>query len=121
MAYGREDTIRYKQMLAESSAEAAFKRLEQQRLDAMLALCETTQCRRQSLLGYFGETLAMPCGNCDCCLTPAPTFEATEAAQKALSCAFRTGQRYGVSHLVDVLTGKQIGRASCRERVCQYV
>ena len=106
LAYGLEDAIRHQQMLAESTADDAFKRVERQRLDAMLGLCETTQCRRQSLLRYFGETRDQPCGNCDTCLAPPPTFEATEAAQKALSCAYRTGQRYGVSHLVDVLTGK---------------
>lgn len=107
LAYGLEDAIRYQQMLSQSDGDAAFKRLEQQRLNAMLGLCETTLCRRQSLLQYFGEALSDPCGNCDTCLTPPQTFEATEAAQKALSCVYRSGQRYGVSHLVDVLTGKR--------------
>lgn len=106
MAYGLEDIVRYKQMLAESAGGEPFKRMETQRLDAMLGLCETTQCRRQQLLRYFGQTLDTPCGNCDNCLHPPITFDATEVAQKALSCVYRTGQRYGVSHLVDVLTGK---------------
>ncbi|ASK34653.1 DNA helicase RecQ [Alcanivorax sp. N3-2A] len=107
MAYGLEDAIRHKQMLAQSEGNEQFKRHEQQRLEAMLGLCEVTHCRRQALLHYFGETLEQPCGNCDTCLNPPQTFDATQAAQKALSCVFRTGQRYGVSHLVDVITGNR--------------
>lgn len=106
MAYGLQDIVRYKQMLSQSEGNEVFKRLETQRLDAMLGLCETTQCRRQQLLRYFDQHLAKPCGNCDNCLNPPITFDATEVAQKALSCVYRTGQRYGVGHLVDVLTGK---------------
>lgn len=107
MAYGLEDAIRHKQMLAQSEGNEQFKRHEHQRLEAMLGLCEVTQCRRQALLHYFGENLEQPCGNCDTCLNPPQTFDATEASQKALSCVFRTGQRFGVNHLVDVLTGNR--------------
>ena len=105
MAYGLEDAIKLKQMLAQGGGSEQHIRLEQQRLEAMLGLCEVTQCRRQTLLNYFGESLAQPCGNCDTCLTPPQTFDAAVAVQKALSCIYRTGQRYGVSHLVDVLLG----------------
>ncbi len=107
MAYGLEDAIRHKQMAAQSDGDERFKRHEHQRLEAMLGLCEATHCRRQALLHYFGETLEQPCGNCDVCLNPPQTFDATQAAQKALSCVYRTGQRYGVNHLVDVLTGNR--------------
>src|SRR5699024_2281499 len=92
---------------AQSEGNEQFKRNEHQRLQAMLGLCEAIHCRRQALLHYFGETLEQPCGNCDTCLNPPRTFDATEAAQKALSCVYRTGQRYGVNHLVDVLTGNR--------------
>src|SRR6185312_14023803 len=82
------------------------KRLERAKLDALLAFAESTRCRRQQLLAYFGETLERPCGNCDNCLDPPATWDATEAAQKALSCVYRTGQRFGVGYLIDVLLGK---------------
>ncbi|KAF0803982.1 ATP-dependent DNA helicase RecQ [Alcanivorax xiamenensis] len=107
MAYGLEDAIRHKQMLAQSEGNEQFKRHEHQRLEAMLGLCEVTRCRRQALLNYFGEALDQPCGNCDTCLNPPQTFDATEVARKALSCVYRTGQRFGVNHLVDVLTGNR--------------
>jgi ATP-dependent DNA helicase RecQ len=71
----------------------------------MLGLCEITSCRRQSLLRYFGDTLEQPCGNCDCCLIPPQTWDATEAVQMALSCVYRTGQRFGAGHVIDVLRG----------------
>jgi ATP-dependent DNA helicase RecQ len=105
MAYGLQDVITLRQMLGESDASDQRKRLEQHRLDAMLGFCELTTCRRQALLAYFGETLPEPCGNCDNCLEPVPTWDATEAAQKALSCVFRTGQRFGVNYLIEVLHG----------------
>jgi len=72
----------------------------------MLGLCEITTCRRQALLAYFADPLPQPCGNCDTCLEPPQTWDATEPAQKALSCVHRTGQRFGVNYLVDVLLGK---------------
>jgi len=106
MAYGLQDVITLKQMMATSTAEEQYKRVEHQKLETMLGFTEITGCRRQSLLDYFGETLDKACGNCDNCLTPVETWNASVAAQKALSCVHRTGQRFGVSYLVDVLTGK---------------
>ncbi|MCK5640065.1 MAG: RecQ family ATP-dependent DNA helicase, partial [Gammaproteobacteria bacterium] len=107
MVYGLQDVIMLKQMQASSDAPEAIKRIEHHKLDAMLGLCELTSCRRQALLRYFDDELAEPCGNCDTCLEPPETWEATTAAQKALSCVHRTGQRFGVSYLVDVLMGKE--------------
>ena len=106
MAYGLEDVIKLKQMMAGSDANEHFKRIEQQKLNGMLGLAELTTCRRQTLIGYFGDTLAEPCGNCDNCLTPVQTWDGTEAARKALSCVYRTDQRFGVVHLINVLRGK---------------
>jgi len=106
MFYGLKDVITLGQMQAASEAEDRHKRSEQHKLQAMLALCEMTGCRRQALLAYFGETLAEPCGNCDNCLNPPPTWDASIAAQKALSCVHRTGQRFGVNYLIQVLTGQ---------------
>ena len=106
MAYGLEDVIKLKQMMAGSEANEQFKRIEQQKLNGMLGLAELTSCRRQTLIGYFGDTLAEPCGNCDNCLTPVQTWDGTDAARKALSCVYRTDQRFGVVHLINVLRGK---------------
>ena len=106
MIYGLQDVITLRQMLEASESDAAHKRVERHKLDAMLGLCELTTCRRQSLLGYFGESLAEPCGNCDNCLAPPETWDASVPAQKALSCVHRTGQRFGVNYLIDVLMGK---------------
>ncbi len=106
MSYGLQDVIMLRQMLAESGAAEAHKRVERHKLDAMLGLCELTGCRRQALLAYFGETLPQPCGNCDTCLNPPETWDASVVAQKALSCVHRTGQRFGVMYLIDVLLGK---------------
>ncbi|MDP3535550.1 MAG: DNA helicase RecQ, partial [Halomonas sp.] len=94
MAYGLQDVITLRQMQQDSSAADRQKRIEQQKLDAMLGLCEIISCRRQSLLHYFGDHLDAPCGNCDNCLTPPETWDATVAAQKALSCVYRTEQRF---------------------------
>lgn len=105
LLYGLEDVVKLRQMMAQSEGSEEFKRNEQQRLNAMLGLCEITSCRRQSLLRYFGDTLAQPCGNCDCCITPPQTWDATEAVQMALSCVYRTGQRFGAGHVIDVLRG----------------
>ncbi|MCC5812554.1 MAG: DNA helicase RecQ [Ectothiorhodospiraceae bacterium] len=112
MVYGHQDVVMLRQLLDDSAAADAQKRIERQKLEAMLAYCELTACRRQHLLGYFGEQLPEPCGNCDCCLWPPATWDATEAARKALSCVYRTGQRFGVAHLVNVLLGKDDER--CR-------
>jgi len=106
MLYGLQDVITLKQMQAASDAPEQVKRLEHHKLDAMLGLCELTTCRRQALLRYFGDELKEPCGNCDTCLQPPETWDATTAARKALSCVHRTGQRFGVSYLVEVLLGK---------------
>jgi len=106
MVYGLEDVIKLKQMMAGSDGDEQFKRLEQQKLNAMLGLAEITSCRRQVLLRYFGDRLPEPCGNCDNCLSPVATWDGTDASRKALSCVFRTGQRFGVGHLIDVLRGK---------------
>ncbi|MDX1634104.1 MAG: DNA helicase RecQ [Marinobacter sp.] len=105
MVYGLQDVIKLRQMLEGSMGSDHFKRLERQKMDAMLGLCEITSCRRQALLRYFGDTLENPCGNCDTCLNPPQTWDGTVAVQKALSCVFRTGQRFGVSYLIDVLRG----------------
>jgi ATP-dependent DNA helicase RecQ len=110
MAYGLQDVIMLRQMLEASEAEEAHKRIERARLEAMLGYCELTTCRRQRLLDYFGEHLPEPCGNCDNCLEPPETWDATVAAQKALSCVHRTGQRFGVNHVLDVLLGKDSER-----------
>ncbi len=105
MIYGLQDVIKLRQMMSNSDGSEEFKRAEQHRLNAMLGLCEITSCRRQTLLAYFGETLAEPCGNCDTCLQPPNTWDGTEAARMALSVAYRTEQRFGVNHLIDVLRG----------------
>jgi ATP-dependent DNA helicase RecQ len=106
LAYGLNDVITMRKMLDSSEADEQHKRLERRRLDALLGFCETAVCRRQALLHYFGEAYTTACNNCDNCLTPVATLDGKIAAQKALSCVYRTGQRFGVKHLVDVLTGK---------------
>ena len=107
MAYGLSDIVILRRWIALSDANEMHKSLENYKLDSILALCEQVHCRRQTLLQYFGETLIKPCGNCDCCLDPPKTWDGTLAAQQALSCAFRTGQRFGVGYLIDVLQGIQ--------------
>jgi ATP-dependent DNA helicase RecQ len=105
MTYGLADLISVRRMLAQSEAPAEIKRVEATKLDALLAYCETATCRRQVLLRYFGETSLQACGNCDICSQPPQTWDATVAAQKALSAAIRTGNRFGAAHLSDVLLG----------------
>ncbi|MDH5436013.1 MAG: DNA helicase RecQ [Gammaproteobacteria bacterium] len=107
MLYGLQDVILLKKMQATSVAPDEIKRIENHKLNAMLGLCELTTCRRQALLRYFGDELPAPCGNCDTCLEPPETWDATSTAQKALSCVHRTGQRFGVGYLIDVLLGKE--------------
>lgn len=107
MVYGLQDVIKLRQMMAGSEGSEAHKRAEQHRLNAMLGLCEITSCRREALLGYFGEHYEAPCGNCDNCLEPVQTWDGTEAAQMALSAAYRTRQRFGVNHLIDLLRGER--------------
>ncbi|MFP4315852.1 MAG: DNA helicase RecQ [Desulfovibrionales bacterium] len=91
----------------QAKARERHERIKQQKLTALLGYCETVRCRRQVLLGYFGEDLPQPCGNCDTCLHPVQSWEGTMEAQKALSNIFRTGQRFGAGHLADVLIGKK--------------
>jgi ATP-dependent DNA helicase RecQ len=112
LAYGLQDVISLRQMNQQSEANEAFKRSLHQKLEAMLGLCEQITCRRQTLLEYFDELLEQPCGHCDNCLEPPPTWNATEAARKALSCVYRTGQRFGVNYVIDVLMGKPHDRIS---------
>ena len=110
LLYGLQDVLKLRLMMAQSQGSEEHKRVEQHRLNAMLGLCEITTCRRQALLRYFGETLPEPCGNCDTCLQPVETWDATEAARMALSAVYRTGQRFGVNHLIDVLRGSSADR-----------
>ncbi|MFA0811764.1 DNA helicase RecQ [Microbulbifer epialgicus] len=107
LLYGLEDVVKLGQMVEASEGSEEHKRQERGRLNAMLGLCEITSCRRQSLLRYFAEELAEPCGNCDTCLEPPATWDGSEAAVKLLSCVYRTGQRFGASHVIDVLRGSE--------------
>jgi ATP-dependent DNA helicase RecQ len=113
MAYGLQDVVQLRRMIDESEAGEAQKRIQAAKLDAMLGLCETAECRRMRLLGYFGEPAA-PCGNCDTCLDPPATFEGTLAAQQLLSCVYRTGQRFGAMHVIDVLRGEATDKVTQR-------
>ena len=112
MVYGFQDVTKLRQMLDSAQGDEQHKRVEQIKLNAMLGFCELTTCRRHALLAYFDEAAAEHCGNCDTCLTPVETWDGTEAAQKALSVIYRTDQRFGVSHLVDVLLGKASDKIS---------
>jgi ATP-dependent DNA helicase RecQ len=107
MVYGLQDVVRLRQMLDESKASDEYKRYESIKLDALLGWCEVIGCRRRPLLAYFGDAQDKDCGNCDGCLLPAKTWDGAEAAQKLLSAVYRTGQRFGAAHLVDVLLGKE--------------
>jgi ATP-dependent DNA helicase RecQ len=113
MAYGLGDVVNQRRMIDGSTAEVQFKRIASAKLDALLGLCEASSCRRVRLLSYFDEASA-PCGNCDVCIEPPQVWDGTLAAQKALSCVYRTGQRFGAAHLIDVLLGKET------ERVLQW-
>ena len=106
MVYGMGDVVSMRQMLDSGEASEERKRLERLKLDALLGYCESTACRHQSILRYFGESHPGACEQCDNCLHPVETWQATQVAQMALSCVYRTGQRFGVGHLIDVLTGK---------------
>ena len=109
MSYGLSDIVVMRKML-EQEPDTPHRRVLFRKLEALAGYCETPGCRRQALLGYFGETLATPCGNCDGCLNPGTAVDGSVAAKKALSCVFRTGQRFGVGHLTDVLLGKATDR-----------
>ena len=106
MAYGLQDMIQLRQWIAQSEGSDAHKQVQRGKLDALIGLCEMVGCRRQALLAYFGEVSAQPCGNCDNCLNPPVTIDGTLLAQKALSAVYRSGQRFGVGYVVDILTGK---------------
>ena len=119
MCYGLGDLVLLRQMIEQSESGEERKRLEQRKLDALVGYCESMDCRRVMLLANFGEAYAArgagePCGNCDNCLQPGETWDATVAAQKALSCVYRSGQRFGAAHLIDVLRG------SDNERIRQF-
>jgi ATP-dependent DNA helicase RecQ len=105
MLYGMQDAVMQRNFIEESTAPENQKRIERQKLSALLGLCEAASCRRKIILEYFGDT-SEPCQNCDTCLAPPVTFDGTIAAQKALSCVYRTGQRFGVGYLIEVLLGK---------------
>jgi len=115
MSYGLADVVNQRRMIDDSDAGDDFKRLQRSKLDALLALCEAHDCRRVRLLGYFGQDSG-PCGNCDNCLQAPATWDATDAARKALSCIYRFrqngGQRYGAVHLIDVLRGKETDKVT---------
>jgi len=111
MAYGLSDIVQQRRMIDESNGAEAYKRVSIRKLDALVALAETADCRRQRLLGYFGETARETrCGNCDNCLSPPRVRDGKVIAQKLLSCAYRTGQRFGAMHLIDVLVGRTTER-----------
>ncbi|ROR90827.1 ATP-dependent DNA helicase RecQ [Nocardioides aurantiacus] len=114
LAYGLADVVQQRRMIDTSEGDAAHRRRLGQNLDAMLALCETVECRRVQLLAYFGQESG-PCGNCDTCTTPPQTWDGTVAAQKVLSAVVRLhqrGQRYGAGHVVDILLGNATPRVT---------
>ena len=110
MAYGLQDVVTRRQMVDGSEANEDRKRIERRKLDAMLGYCELATCRRRSLLTYFGESPPASCANCDNCIEPPETWDATEEARKLLSCVYRTGQRFGAAYVVDVLRGRKDDR-----------
>ncbi len=111
MTYSLSDIVTQRRMIDESEAEEIFKRVSRQKLDALVGLAESAGCRRVRLLSYFGEE-SQACGNCDNCLNPPRTFDGTLLAQKALSTVYRTGQRFGAGHVMDVLLGKTTERVT---------
>jgi len=110
MNYGLQDVINLRLFTEKSDADELFKRMMLQKTDAMLGLCELTDCRRQALLAYFGEELEEACGNCDNCISPPETWDATIATQKILSCIYRTNERFGAQYIIDILLGKDDDR-----------
>ena len=110
LAYGLQDLIQLRQWIEKSEGSEAYKQSQRQKLGALIGLCELPSCRRQALLAYFGERRTQPCGNCDNCISPPQTMDGTVLAQKALSAAYRTGQRFGATYLVDVLMGRSSER-----------
>ena len=118
LAYGLGDAVLLQRMIETSEAGEDRKQLERRKLDALVGYCESTGCRRQTLLAYFGEHYPAACGHCDNCLQPPQSWDGTIAAQKALSCVYRSGQRFGAAHVIDILRGadtakiRQHGHAS---------
>ncbi len=110
MVHGAGDVPQLRRFIDDSDAPEAQKRIEHGKLDALISFSEASGCRRQVLLRHFGETLAQPCGNCDLCLEPERSTDVTEVARKALSAVYRTGQRFGAAHVVDVLLGGDTAR-----------
>jgi ATP-dependent DNA helicase RecQ len=110
MTYGFADVMNLIRLLDTGEITETQRRIERQKTEALIGYCETVSCRRQVLLGYFGETDHAACGNCDNCRTPVPSWDGTVAAQKALSAIYRTGQRFGAHHLIDILLGKETER-----------
>jgi len=107
MSYGMADVVQRRRMIDEGGAPEEIKRIERGKLNALLGICETTTCRRQAILAHFGESHEGNCGNCDTCRSPVATWDGTDAAVKALAAIYRTGQRFGAGHIVDVLLGKE--------------
>jgi ATP-dependent DNA helicase RecQ len=105
LLYGLQDLVFRRNMIDQSGSPDAVKRVERTKLDALLGVCETANCRRQAILAHFGESMRAACGNCDTCMTEIETWDATTACRKAISACLRTGQRFGAGHLVDVLLG----------------
>jgi ATP-dependent DNA helicase RecQ len=110
MSYGIADVMNLRRLIEASDISEAQRRIERQKSEALIGFCETVTCRRQVLLGYFGEREHPPCGNCDNCREAVASWDGTLAAQKALSAVYRTGQRFGAHHLVDVLVGNATER-----------
>ncbi|WP_036107786.1 DNA helicase RecQ [Lysobacter capsici] len=105
LCYGLGDVVNLRQLIQQGEAGEERKRLELRKLDSLLGFCESTECRRKALLGWFGEPHPGNCGNCDNCMEPPQSWDGTTAARKALSCVYRTGQRFGAGHVIDVLRG----------------
>lgn len=112
MTYGMGDLVQRRRMIDDGASPDEVKRVERAALDALLGVCETTKCRRRVLLEHFGEETTEDCGNCDSCLTPAQTWDGTEAARKLLSAIYRSGQRYGSGHVIDILRGNETEKIS---------
>ncbi len=114
MVYGLADVVKLSQMIETSEADENYKKVARYKLDSMLALCEAGTCRRKFLLGYFGEQLDEPCGNCDVCIDPPQLWDATQDSQKVLSTIVKTGQVFGAGHVIDVLRGSKSAKISER-------
>jgi len=121
MTYGMTDVVQRRRMIEEGEAPDEVKRIERGKLEALLALCETTACRRQTILKHFGEAHPGDCGGCDNCLTPAETWDGTAAAIKVLAAIYRTGQRFGAGHIIDVLLGRETEKVLANSHQTQPV